>query len=374
MNPTFHKNFPFKVGVWIWELWTCVGKNDISLVTEDDIKNIAQVCKDNNIAYVIIKSGDGIDTWLQWEKFSQIILDSFHALGIKVYTWTYCYGDVPLREAAIAMWSLDKGSEGHVFDAESEYQGKPESAKTMLQAVRGHAPDAFLAYAPFPIIDYHTTFPYIEFGKYCNAVMPQIYFGDFGMTPLEAINWTIQQFDKWKKIWNDGGLADSIQPIIPLGQAYDNIDPKVNYVQNGADIKEFIDGSKAYFSVNFWSFQHINKPEVWDALKNSEVDTLPLENTQNTTGQIASQDNTNKQQADSSTATPSVPVTSTPQHTTNGKITTPQHTSNTGNLKGSDIVGINSGNGVHLPPLKKKHIDYARDFILFLLRLFRIHI
>lgn len=84
-----------------------------------------------------------------------------------------------IREGNIACWALDMGADGHVFDAESEYEGHAQQATQMLSQVRRHTPNAFLAYAPFPIISYHPNLPFIEFGAQCDAVMPSTYWEDF---------------------------------------------------------------------------------------------------------------------------------------------------------------------------------------------------
>jgi hypothetical protein len=231
------------VGIWIWELWTCCNKPSIDKVTPEDIAALIQKLKDNHVKFVLVKSGDGVNTWEQW---STELVKAFSDSGIALCSWSYVYGDDPVREAHIAEWSLDFGSKMHVFDAETEYQGKPTSAKIMLETVRQHAPQAILAYAPFPIIDYHLSYPYIEFGKYCDLVMPQIYWGDFLKSPVDALNWTFQQWSKWQKTWKANGFADSIKPLIPLGQAYDNPDSKVNYEESGKDIADFIQAAKGY--------------------------------------------------------------------------------------------------------------------------------
>lgn len=261
-----HPNFPFGRGLWVWYIKSCFGGN---------LDKIIAKCKEVGLTHLLIKSGDGTNTWHnQW---TPDLIKYFHDHGIKVYSWTYVYGDVPLREAAIAMWSIDMGADGHVFDAETQYEGKPNSAITMMRAVRQHNPNTFLAYAPFPIIDYHLRYPYIEFGKYCDAVMPQMYWGDFKQRPQATINWTFQQFSKWEKIWKAGGHGDSVKPIIPAGQAYDN--PTVGYKNTPADIAEFIQGCRGYKSVNFWSFQHILRADIWEAIKNNNVD-LPSSSTE----------------------------------------------------------------------------------------------
>lgn len=254
----FHPQFPFGKGMWIWYLSACMG---------GDIQRIIQQCKDFNISYVIVKCGDGENTW---DQFTSELVNAFHTAGIKIYSWSYVYGNNPLREAAIAMWALDMNVDGHVFDAESEYEGKNPQAEIMLQAVRNHSESAFLAYAPFPIIDSHPTYPYVEFGKYCDAVMPQIYWGDFQKTPLDAVNWMYDNFSRWQEVH-----PGSTKPIIPLGQAYDNPDINPPYKSTPEDLAEFISVVRGYMSVTFWSFQHILGDPLWEAIRDNNVKAAP---------------------------------------------------------------------------------------------------
>src|SRR5687768_175533 len=161
-----HKDMPFGKGLWIWKIEQCLG---------GDIDAIIQKCKDYDISYLLIKNGDGEKVWTQ---LTVDIVTQFHNAGIKVYSWSYNYGLNPLAEATVAIKCLDLGVDGHVFDAESEYEhlvNNAHAAETMLQMVRSRYPDKFLAHAPYPIIDLHKDFPYLTFGKYCDAVMPQVY-------------------------------------------------------------------------------------------------------------------------------------------------------------------------------------------------------
>lgn len=259
----YHKDFPFGKGVWIWRLSLCLN---------GDINAIIKKCKDYDISYLIIKSGDGANVWTQ---LTPDIVNRFHYAGIKVYSWTYNYGDEPLKEAEVATKSLGLGVDGHVFDAEGEYerlQGNAQAAETMLKAVRAKYPGAFLAHAPFCVIDFHQSFPYMTFGKYCDAVMPQIYHGTMKQTPQEAFVRTYDNFRRWHENWKNSGHADSIKPIIPIGQTYDNYNITPAYVLTPADILSFVKTAKLYKSVNFWSWQHILRDDCWEAIRNSDLD------------------------------------------------------------------------------------------------------
>ncbi len=303
----FPKNFPFGKSIWIWELWTCAGKTQLSDVTPADIRKIIEKCKANNITSVFIKCGDGGNTWQQW---TQDLVNTFHAAGLKIYSWSFVYGANPLREAEIAMWALDMGADGHIFDAEDQYEKVSDpatAAEAMLQAVRGHTPNAFLAHSPEPIIDYHPNFPYAAFGKYCDAVLPQVYFAECNKSPVDGLNWMFDNWIRWQNSLETNGNEESIKPIIPVCQAFDwtsTVPGVPDYVLKPQDILDFCNTAKGYKAVSFWSFQHILRDDCWTAVQNAVVDAP-------TNSDLGLPDNPNTQSVPSSTTIPTPPVQNT---------------------------------------------------------------
>lgn len=373
-----HPNFPYGKGLWIWNLPRCFGGN---------LDTIIAKCKEVGLSYVLVKSGDGVNTWSQWNRN---VVDKFHAAGLKVYSWTFVYGDNPVREAAVAMWSLDMGSDGHVFDAEGQYAGKYTQAETMMKAVRSHSPNAFLAHSPMPIIDYHSTFPYVQFGKYCDAVMPQMYFGDFNKSPEDTILWTFEQWKKWEKKWADAGNAEAIKPIIPAGQAYSakfTNDKGVvtrEYKSNGKDVAEFIAGVHGYKSVNFWSFEHILSDEVWEAIKNTNVDPATVRVPEPAIPVVEKPEETKPIETvvEHSTVPEVVPAPPVPtvvpdpepakiEPVVNAPTATEAATPGPVKETTPEIWGINSHNSISYR-VKKRHVDYFLDFVNLILRLIKL--
>jgi hypothetical protein len=94
--------------------------------------------------------------------------------------------------------------------------------------------------------------------------MPQIYWGEFKKSPVDALNWTFDNFSRW-----EAANPDSAKPMIPVGQAYD--DAGVGFTLTPADLSAFISATAGYKSVNFWSMQHILRDDCWSAIKNGKV-------------------------------------------------------------------------------------------------------
>src|SRR5438034_748633 len=83
-------------------------------------------------------------------------------------------------------------------------------------------PNLFLAHAPFPIVSYHSAFPYYTFGKYCDAVMPQDYFGAIKVTPQYMVTWQNDQWNTLYNGWKGTSKADGIKPLVPISQGWND--------------------------------------------------------------------------------------------------------------------------------------------------------
>ena len=124
-----------------------------------------------------------------------------------------------VSEADVANRILDiAGIDGLIIDAEGHWEGKPNAATALMHSIRAAHPNSCVADAPFAIIDLHLSYPYLEFGKYADAAMPQAYWKDIGQTPTVMANTLKQQWDQWHPNWQNGGYGDSVKPVIPIGQ------------------------------------------------------------------------------------------------------------------------------------------------------------
>jgi len=214
-------------GMWIWKIWE-LGESVSQIIDKLESAGVEWVtikCGDSD-SYYLTGPGYQLYDWAQsYGGFSNVI-GLFHNAGVKVFGWHYVYsydnwGIPGVSEADVSNEILDiLGIDGLIIDAEAEYEGEGKGpiAEAYMIAIRSQHPSSFIAYAPFPIIDYHTWFPYLEFGKYCDVVMPQAYWQDIGVTPTGMVDWMNEQWDKWHAIWQSGGHGDSVKPLIPIGQ------------------------------------------------------------------------------------------------------------------------------------------------------------
>jgi len=226
-------------GIWITYIWDT---NNDGNIDYGNVGSILKRLKSAGVSWVIIKCGDSDSYWLSegrimnkwlkgsgYESFTQVI-NEFHNVGIKVFGGHYVYSydkhNVPdLSEADVSNIILDiPGIDGLVIDAETEYEFAEESsekAREYLSLIRMAHPHSFIAYTTFGNPRSHISFPYVEFGKYCNVAMPQVYWIDWGITPAEAVATMKAQWNELYENWERDGKSDSIKPIIPMGQSSD---------------------------------------------------------------------------------------------------------------------------------------------------------
>ena len=222
-------------GNWLW-IWTAE-----SILNGNPDAMIA-VAKDLGITGMIIKSHDGTRLWGQFARYSPV----FKRNGFKVAAWGYVYGNYPKGEAYMALESIRQGADWYIVDAESEFEkrGSDVAARTFLEIVREQAPDVPLGFTSFAIIDYHRSFPWAVFAQYCDVAMPQVYWFTMGIPVEEA--WRLTR----------AGYASLGKPIVPVGQAYDEVSYE-DMVKFARIVRE--DGCSG---ISWWSWQHASDDQL----------------------------------------------------------------------------------------------------------------
>jgi hypothetical protein len=253
-------------GDWVWQIASA--RSNVGAST-----NLAlfQYLKNKGMKWVTVKAGDGTSIWSQ---FTTQLVNDAHSAGLKIFGWSYQYGADPASEANVAKAALAKGADGFIIDAEGEYErlaNNAAAAQTFCESVRAAYPNHFLAHAPFPIVSYHSAFPYYTFGKYCDAVMPQDYWDAIGVTPARMNQW---RNDEWNTLYNGfrgSGKADAIKPIIPIAQGWNVSSTNTLTGQELLDFASLLKtttnpaGPGGYRGLSFWSVQH-HTAEHWTAI------------------------------------------------------------------------------------------------------------
>src|SRR5262249_46366012 len=152
----------------------------VSSVTNET--SLMQFYRSQGIRYVVVKAATSDQLFngcLKTPQLTPELVADAHQSGLWLFGYNRSYGANIKGEIAIADYVFHQGADGFVWDAEAEWEssspwiGTSGAAKAwqLCSSVRSNWPTKFLAHAPFPIISYHLSFPYKEFGYWCDAVM-----------------------------------------------------------------------------------------------------------------------------------------------------------------------------------------------------------
>jgi hypothetical protein len=176
-------------------------------------RELAAAAASAGVKTLYVKAAEGSSAELQ---FSTVLVGEIRAAGARVCGWTFARGQQPVAEAAAAVGAVRDGAQCLVVDAEGEYDKLYGAAQLFVRTLRAQLGAGFpIGLASQAEVAQHPTFPYSVFlapGGF-NAVLPQIYWLDFGVSVDSAYAATIG--------------ANSIygRPILPLGQLYGSPSP-----------------------------------------------------------------------------------------------------------------------------------------------------
>lgn len=268
------------MGEWIWHVTT--SRTNLGLSTNQQLMDYlaAKGCK-----WVTVKCGDGTST-SSWTQFTSTLVTQAHNSGLKIFGWAYCYGTDPSGEANVPLTNcLNLGADGFIIDAEGQYEAlanNATAATTYCQKIRASYPTTFLAHAPFPYVNLHGGFPYVTFGNYCDAVMPQCYWDEINTQPgtgatLTPILMVSDLNSKWTAAQN-GWPAASVKPIVPIGQGWVS-----NSRGSGSEIWQFFEALKqtntpatsgGYKGASFWDVEE-HTSDMWSAVGSISIGGTP---------------------------------------------------------------------------------------------------
>ena len=298
-------------GDWIYSIQDATNKLGGHITSVTNENSLMLFYKSQGIRYVIVKTGTGASLYNACYGFPQLttsFINTAHTNGIWVFGYNRSFATNVAGEVAIADFVFNQGADGFVWDAEAEWESTvpgvgangPSLAWQQCSTVRSNWPNKFLAHAPFPIIYFHSSFPYKEFGYWCDAVMPQIYhLSSAGLksSPSATINWSDVNWATWQSslyslpATNINGLTvywtNSIKPILPLQDVYATTGGgfcnSASTAVPDEDVTEFIDYSAAdpnaqtsggYKGINFWRAD-LHGAVQWANIKAGKSGTIP---------------------------------------------------------------------------------------------------
>jgi hypothetical protein len=200
-------------GDWIYSMTDATNRlgGHINGVTNET--SLMLFYKSQGIRYFIVKAATSdvlFNGCYGSPQFTSALVDIAHANGLLIFGYNRSYGSNVLGEISVSDYIFNQGADGFVWDAESEWENTspwignngPALAWQLCSGVRSNWPNKFLVHAPFPIISFHSSFPYKEFGYFSDTVMPQVYHSGWtGVkgTASGGINWSDVNWASWQR-------------------------------------------------------------------------------------------------------------------------------------------------------------------------------
>ena len=266
-------------GDWIYVLSTATNKLGGHVNSVTNVASLMTYEASQGMQYIVIKAGTG-STNFPSDASPQVtttVINKAHNAGLKIFAYTRSYGDDVAGEIALATNYLAKGCDGFVIDAEIEWESGhqgtqgPTKATQLCQGIKNAYPTRFLGHSPAMYISLHSSFPYKQFGFYCDAVMPQCYWVEFGITPSQCVADLESEWTSWQNGLS-GTWTNSIKPIAPIANAW-------HTTMAASEITTFINDLKAltspathmgYKAISCWRAD-LHTSAMWTAMKNGNM-------------------------------------------------------------------------------------------------------
>lgn len=287
-------------GDWIYFMSAATNKLGGNVASVTNETSLMLFYKSQGIRYIIIKAATSdvlFNGSYAVPQFNSNLVNIAHANGILIFGYNRSFGENIPAEIAIADYVFNQGADGFVYDAEGEWENfnawigtsGPAKAWQLCSTVRSNWPTKFIAHAPFPIISWHTSFPYKEFGYWCDTAMPQIYPANWTgvkSRPSGGINWTDVNWYEWQnsligQSTNVNGVThywtNAIKPIAPVNHVYGPNPPNAGVSEIPANfVEDFMDyliadphtqTAGGYKGANFWRAD-LHGVSQWTYIKN----------------------------------------------------------------------------------------------------------
>jgi len=225
--------------------------------------------KGKGVSYVIIKAGEGGSLYAPYGsvQFTSSTVNAAHNAGLKIFGYTRSYGTDIAGEKGVADYVFNLGADGFVIDAEIEWESVANNgtvAMNLCSSIRASWPNKFLAHAPMPIISVHRSFPYKEFGYYCDAVMPQCYWVELGVTPTYMLTWMDDEWSSWQNSLT-GIWRSSIKPLAPIAQGWNTTGTQITQFANALKGDSSPVTVGGYRGISYWRAA-LHTTDIWNAI------------------------------------------------------------------------------------------------------------
>lgn len=251
------------------------------------VQGLVDYLKAKGLKWIAVKAGDGNNgpNTSFYTQFNKDLIDRVHAAGMKIFAYHFVYGGLTPNsrnapttvdgEKAVMKSIMALNPDGLIIDAETDWNKLANAGTVALdygKTFKTLYPTKLLGHAPPAYISANAKFPYQDFGKYADVVMPQMYWrATAAGTPQQIVS----DIDaEWKKLYNTfatTGHSDSVKPLVPKGQGYDISSSNPTPGDEVADFFTLLRNDTdpaspfGYNGVGFWSAQNHNA-DVWAAI------------------------------------------------------------------------------------------------------------
>lgn len=201
---------------------------------EYDVTEAIHRAKRWGLGWLAFESNVGRSRVAGWSREkARLAVKMCHDEGLQCATWPFSFPRTWREEIQIMVENAEDGVDFQIIDAEAPWGGIDEKtgkidltresrnkreATDFLFELRKKLPreQMFIAHAPFPYIDWHKDFPYVEFGYYLDAVMDQLYWTEINNAGVMS---HIQRTaPMWKRFGEQFPTSDL--PRYPIGITY----------------------------------------------------------------------------------------------------------------------------------------------------------
>ncbi|MDB6029348.1 MAG: hypothetical protein JWM68_5571 [Verrucomicrobiales bacterium] len=261
-------------GDWVYVLSTAANQLGGNVPSVTNVASLMSYEKSQGMYFIVIKSGEGSTNFpTAGQQLTTSVINAAHTAGLKVFGYTRSYGVNINGEIAIATNIMNNGADGYIIDAEIEWEtlsSNATKATNLLQGIKNVFPNRFLGHAPSMYISLHSSFPYKTFGLLCDAVMPQAYWHEFGISSTQC---AADLDTEWNNFYNglSPAWSGAIKPIAPVGQGWNGV--------TTTEIDNFYDAVKnsanpaspgGYQGMSWWR-SDLHTATMWTAIGGNSI-------------------------------------------------------------------------------------------------------
>ena len=287
--------YNLRKGDWVYVLSTATNHLGGNVSSVTSVATLMSYEASQGMNWIVIKSGEGSTNFPNGtQQLTSSVITAAHNAGLKIFGYTRSYGVNVGGEIKIATNTMVLGADGYIIDAEIEWESanlanNTTVASNLLGGIKAVFPNRFLGHSPSMYISVHSSFPYKQFGLYCDATMPQAYWKEFGISSSAVVSDMDSEWSNWQDGLS-GAWTNAIKPIAPIGEGWNGV--------TGSEITTFYNTLKAdanpataigYQGISWWRAD-LHTAAMWTSIGANSIGVSSANNPVIT--QVASSPNT----------------------------------------------------------------------------------